>query len=74
MNPDKEDTITKATVAKRLFRYHTNLHSDEEMEKEWAKLPQERDWGCPYTVCRREYFRMAKGVLDLLGNPTEEAP
>ena len=63
-------------IAKTLFIYHMkslgDISNKDYVDKSWNDLPHDRDWGCPYTVCKREYFRMARGMHKLMETKKDE--
>ncbi len=52
-------------IAKTLFQYYHCLKPGEELDKKWADLPHDGGIAYMYTMCKKEYFRMAKGVFNL---------
>jgi hypothetical protein len=55
--------MSRQDIAKILFQFHQEIWDDpEELEKDWKDLPDDRNFSCMYSVCKREYLRMADGV------------
>ena len=55
--------MSRQQIAKILFQFHQQIWNDpNRLDKEWAELEDDRSFSCMYTICKREYFRMADGV------------
>ena len=52
-------------IAKRMYEYQGS-EFEVNLNDRWKDLPHDRDWASPYSLSKREYFRMAKGVYKLL--------
>jgi len=67
-----ENNMSRQEIAKILFQFHQEIWNDpERLEKEWRELPKDRDFSCMYSVCQREYLRMADGVRKKILPPKE---
>lgn len=62
---------TLELIAKTLFLYNNTFFSNEEIEAAWKNLPHERDLQRMYSLCKKEYFRMAKGVYEHVIKPLQ---
>lgn len=65
--------MSRQQIAKILFQFHQQIwNNPERLEKEWKELPGDRNDLYFYTVCKREYFRMADGVKKKILNDQKE--